>query len=291
MKNIAIKLLALIVVLGGIIAIVVTSQKRVERMATQTIEPEDFTSYIQRQTNTALLPVSLQDARKPFEQLYAEVKEERAIVCITSDGEQSSLIESRIADSCYSILFSAIFPKIQNYGDPIFKTSTWAAAEMAALKKDAQWLQQFEGGQEYMKDSLTHYINYVDGYHAAIQLLKNSSNCSDGASYVRKIKSAQEYEKWPWKKESGIGSDFSNKVASRAKDAWAGSISRSVDNFVKSSSSDYTDIDDLNEAFVKIDNRIKEYCRTLNQSLEKESERLQTSYKKMGEEIKNRVKY
>ncbi len=264
MKKIIIKIGVPILVLAGIISLIISTQKPIERLSSDLrIEPFNFNSYVGKYILDSINGKSLDEARSKYNNIYDIISTE-ASVELKNSSMHSRLLEAQEAEVLFSNAFKSYFMIFGNDADKVFVSQTWDESDLNRIKSESQRLLS-QKGILLGKDSLSHYICYVDGYYAATKLIRYSQNCSGRDSYKDYCSRATAFLKYPYIKNSRL-KNISTEVSSNAREGWRSSIEKYVNNICNHSNAYYSLYDDFYEDLTSAYDRIKEYNNTTNSS-------------------------
>lgn len=259
-KN-AIKIGVPILVLGGIIAIIAATQKPIEELSSDLrIEKLDFNSYVDRYIHDSISGNPNLEAMKGYIHLYDIIATESSISATNASGHKQ-LLDAQDAEECYERAFSAYFSIFDADANRLFSSSTWNDNELSGVKNTAQSLLTRNGSRSAL-DSLNHYIEYVNGYYAAVKLISQSRYCSGANSYHDYGNRARLYSVYPYSNNSKL-SDIVSDVSENAQTGWRNSIIDYVDRICNHACYYYNSYEDFYQGdYPSAYNKIKEYNST-----------------------------
>lgn len=235
-KNI-IKIGVPVLVLGGLIAIIAATQKSIDTLSSDLrIEPLDFNSYVDGYISDSIKGQPNSAAQVAYNHLYDVITTESSISAKTPSGS-TQLLSAEDAADCYGRAFTAYYSIFGAEANQLFSNTTWSDQNLRAVKTTAQMLMTRQGAKK-SADSLNHYIEYVNGYYSAIDLIDQSNYCSGANSYSNYLSKAKQYLGYPYKNNSKL-KNITSEVSENAKTGWRNSITKEVDNICRRECSYY----------------------------------------------------
>lgn len=226
-KNI-IKIGVPIMVLVSIIIIIATTQKPINKLSSElSIEPFDFKAYVDNYISDSIEGQTCSASKNGYDKLYKIISTESSITSTTENG-QKPLLSPQDAAECYENAFQSYFSIFGPEVARLFSSSTWGEGQLSRIRIESQRLLSLRGS-ESAKDSLNHYINYVNGYYSATKLINRSRHCSSAGDYERYLNSARAYNTFPYNNNSKLKS-ITTKVANNAQEGWQKSITKYVES-------------------------------------------------------------
>lgn len=261
-KNI-IKIGIPIIGLAAIIIFVAATQKPINKLSSELrIEPFDFKSYVGQYIADSIEGQTIDASKIGYDKLYQIISTEASITSSTAGG-QYPLLSSQDAEECFENAFKAYYSMFGADANRLFSNSSWGEGELTRIKAESQRLLSLRGCDS-AKDSLNHYINYVNGYYSAIKLLNQSRYCNSASGYEQYVSSARPYNTFPYSNNSRLRNIASN-VSSNARDGWRNSITQYVENICINSNDKYGSYNDFYSGdFQKAYEKISEYNSKFN---------------------------
>lgn len=261
-----IKIVVPIVVLGGILAIIIATQKPVEKMSFQHIDPFDFNAYVDEYIADSIINYPRAVSEKAYENLYEIIATESSIMATNISGEKEQLLSQTDAEDCYERAFKAFFSVFSNDANRVFGGSSWSNIDLNNIETSAKDLLNRKGISSSQNDSLARFIKYVGGYNSAIKLLYNSQYCSNLRQYNSYCEKAKAYSGYPYQNNSKL-KNMASDVAGNARNGWQSSIESKVNDICGRHPSDYNSHNEFYENYYKpaYDN-IEDYCNKFNTS-------------------------
>lgn len=263
-KNI-IKIGIPILVLGGLIAIIAATQKSINTLSSDLrIEPLDFDRYVDDYISDSINGHPNSAALVAYNHLYDVISTESSISAKTPSGSKLLLSAEDAAD-CYGRAFTAYYSIFGAEANQLFSNTTWSDQNLRAVKNTAKMLMTRQGAKKNA-DSLNHYIDYVNGYYSAIDLIDQSKYCSGANSYSNYFSRAKNYLGYPYKNNSKL-KNITSVVSDNAKTGWKRAITREVDNVCRRDCSYYNSYSDFYQGdYQSTYNKIDEFNSAFNTS-------------------------
>ena len=261
-KNV-IKIGVPILVLGGIIAIIAATQKPIEQLSSDLrIEKLDFSNYVDKYISDSISGKPNSEAMQGYVHLYEIISTESSVFATTKSGHQQ-LLDAQDAEDCYERAFSAYFTIFGVVANRLFSNPTWNENELVGIKNTAQSLLTRNGTQS-ASDSLRHFIEYVNGYYAAVKLISQSRYCSSASYYNNYCNKARDYSIYPYSNNSRLKTIVSD-VSENARTGWRNSITNTIDGICSHEGYYYNSYDEFYQGdYQSAYNKIKEYNSTFN---------------------------
>lgn len=261
MKKI-IKIGAPILVLLGILAVIVITQKPIEKISSElTIRPFDFNAYVDKYIEDSISGKPREQAFRGYEKIYGVISTEASIVA-TQGAEKDSLLSSSEADDCFERAFKAYYSIFERDADQLFASSIWNG--LGGVKEGANDLMQRRGISTLESEKLKKYVKYVDGYNAAKKLISNSRTCKNGDSYDYYCRQADQYKGEPYKNNSDLN-NIVNVVKNNAMSSWRNSIENYVHIVCGRSCNYYKSYNEFyNGDYTSAYNKINDYQKKFN---------------------------
>ena len=261
MKNIIIKVVVPLMVLVGIITFIISTQKPIEELSSElNIKPFDFKNYVDNYISDSISGKQIKEAQARYNQLYAIITTEASITIRTDSTGNSSLLDPQSAEEYYAKAFSSYFDIFRHDADKMFTNSTWDKNSRDFIKEEAKRMLTLQG-TAVRKDSLEHYISYINGYDNAIKLIANAKYCSGKSGYDHYTMQAAEYKGYPYKNNSQLANILTD-VKQNALDGWKKTLETITDELCKTSNYKFDSYDDFNKLYRAVYDRINEYPNT-----------------------------
>lgn len=261
-KNI-IKIGVPIIVLFAIIIIIANTQKPINKLSSElSIEPFDFNAYVDHYISDSIDGQVCSAAKNGYDKLYQIISTESSITSSTPESK-GPLLSPQDAEECFENAFKAYFSIFGSDANQLFSKSSWGESELSRILNESQRLLKLNGS-ESARDSLNHYINYVNGYYSTKDLIKQSWHCSSADDYERYLNSARTYNTFPFNNNSNL-KDITSKVANNAQEGWRNSITNDVERVCEQSCDYYSTYNDFRSmAYQKAYEKISEYNDKFN---------------------------
>lgn len=258
MKYTIFKVVIPLMVLAGIIAFIISTQKPIEELNSElNIKPFDFKNYVDNYISDSISGKQIREAQARYNQLYAIITTEASITIRTDSTGNGSLLDPQSAEECYAQAFSSYFDVFRHDADNMFTNSTWDKDRRDFIKTEAKRLLTLQG-TAMRKDSLEHYISYVNGYDNAIKLIAKAKCCSGKRGYDDYTNEAAKYKGYPYKNNSKLANILTD-VRQNALDGWKKTLETITDEFCKTPNSKFYSYPEFNDSYQSVYNRIEEY--------------------------------
>lgn len=263
--NTLIKLGVPILVLGGIIAIIVATQKPVERLSFQHIDPFDFSQFVDGYIADSIEYKTMNESRDAYNHLYEIIATEASITITTQSGN-AQLLSTEDANSCYEKAFKAYYDVYASWVRNVFGSSIWEDGDLKLIKDESLRMTGLQGSQ-CAADSLKRFGSYVDGYYSALNLINRQTyGCSSASLYDNLCSKASSFKYYPYTNCSKLD-DIESVVADKARKAWQNAIERMIGNICSNSNDHYGTYPEFyNGDYTNAYNKINEYRRKFNTS-------------------------
>lgn len=236
MKTI-IKILVPLLVLAGIGVIIFTTQKSIDEMHSKVIERHDFKAYVMQYASDSIQNQNIGEAWNNYLKLYDMIKTEASVIVTDSQSATSPLLAASDVDECFEEAFGAYFPVFRDFADNFFRGSNWSSSDRNRIKNEAKDLKG-RSGSSIRSDSLTRYIQYVDGYDACKRFISNAKYCSNLNTYKNICNHYTDYLRYPYHNCTELN-DIRN-ARQTAETSWKTSIEKEVNRIIGENYCDYT---------------------------------------------------
>ena len=254
-----IKILVPLLVLAGIGAIIISTQKSINELHVKPIEQHDFKAWVSQYAADSISGQSYADAKSHYAMLYDMITTEASV--IASDGQTSSpLIDAKGADTCYESAFAAYFPVFANRADNFFRGSDWPAGDRRSIKEEAESLKKRQGKSQSHLNSLNNYINYVDGYDKCKMIIRKAQSCRSFETYDYVSKNYSKFCCNPYNHCSDLNGISSAKQT--AATTWRNYISQEVREVYNRNY--YGDYSDFESDKKRLESMIEQYQRNVD---------------------------
>lgn len=279
MKKKTLKMMVPIIMLVAIVVIVALNQKPITELSSDLhIEPLNFNAYVNQFISDSIKGQTSGTAKANYDILYQIIKTEASIITASSTQSSIPLLSAQDAEELYAKAFSAYFPIWMDATDRLFASPTWSNSTLSNIKSESERLLALEGSSGG-RDSLMHYIDYVNGYNAAEKLIRYSKYCNSADSYDSYCSRAKDYQGYPYKNNSDLN-NIKSTVEENARNSWRSSIENKVESVCK--------IDNPNKFYSLYNesfDEIKDYKTKTGIELEKQKTLLKVKNDKMLDSI------
>ena len=253
MGNKLLKVFLPLLVLAAIVLVMVRTKKSIDSMAPSDVKPFEFSVYVVDLIQADLEGKPFDEAKDGYRRIYDIIKTEEFLKTTDSTGNIQPLLPDTTVRNCYQKVFLAYWPAFESMVEGVFKYDwSYKIDQLNIIKNEAVALQSLNGSDMH-RDSLTHYIEYVDKYDEANGFVTNIS-CNSKKKYEELLDTKEAYrKKYPLCNNSNLVGKL-DEVPVKAKAKWRSSVIGSVNAACEKS-----ELDDFIDAKKYCENRINEF--------------------------------
>lgn len=241
------KILIPVLVICGILVLVSVMRKTNEEfVAKYSITPDDFKASANWIAEDSIRNMSIDVAMSNYNALYNRILVESEITSFHVDGDTSKLLDAQVSSDCYEDAFNAYWSVFGAMANEVFSGSEWDENDLAFIKNESLGLKAKKGSDKKV-DSLEKYIQYVEGYHTALQAFSNAQNCKTAIMYEDVVNKVKKYNVKPYTNCSKLKNNIA-KAIQDARKSWGNNIKNYVKSVCSKKYSSYRDFKPYQDA-------------------------------------------